>query len=572
MVSTQSPGIPELVREILQLRRLSRGSTIVGLAMLVLIWLISLWSLSQTDVAGSWVSHTHQVISASNQLISDVKDAESGARAFLLQPIQRYRAEFDSALGRVSDDLTKLKSLTSDNAAQEARLAELTPILSRRMQRLAGIISVRASSGLSDSERLREGEETRQDAETILSLGQQIQGEEYRLLQERQQTRHLRLIEAVIGTLGSLTLALVALLVSSWQANRAIRDLIESDRRRHEQESMATSLFQAAPESILVVDQNGIIRRANPETERLFGYGPNEIRNQNVEIFIPNHLRGDKDGFRERCRTGSENQKFETCLLARDGREFFADVSLGYIRSNDDAMAVAFISDVTKRRADECAIRDYAAEMQQLAGKLITAQEDERRRIARDLHDDLNQKLAYISMDLARVARKEQGDGIQHELESLHQRAAQAADFVRNLSHQLHPAVLEDLGLELAIEEFCQEFQERSGITVDFESNHFPKNVRTEISSCLFYVVAESLRNIAKHARATRASVRIGVEFGNIEVDIEDDGIGLDRNSERTRSGIGVIAMRERLHLLKGRFEIHPAEFAGTRVSVALPL
>lgn len=211
MVLTQSPGIPEVARKIVELRRLSRGSTTVGLAMLILIGLISLWSLTQTDVAASWVSHTHQVISASNQLLSNVKDAESGARAYLLQPIQQYRVEFDSAFERVPDDLTTLKSLTSDNAAQEARLAELTPILSRRMQRLAEIISVRASSGLSDSERLREEEEARRDAAAILSLCQQIQNEEYRLLQERQQTRRVRLMEAVFGTLGSLILALMAL-------------------------------------------------------------------------------------------------------------------------------------------------------------------------------------------------------------------------------------------------------------------------------------------------------------------------------------------------------------------------
>lgn len=572
MVLTQSPGIPEVARKIVDLRRLSRGSTTVGLAMLILIGLISLWSLTQTDVAASWVSHTHQVISASNQLLSNVKDAESGARAYLLQPIQQYRVEFDSAFERVPDDLTTLKSLTSDNAAQEARLAELTPILSRRMQRLAEIISVRASSGLSDSERLREEEEARRDAAAILSLCQQIQNEEYRLLQERQQTHRVRLMEAVLGTLGSLILALVALLVSSWQVHRAIRDLIESDRRRHEQESMATSLFEAAPESILVVDKSGIIRRANPETERLFGYGPNEIRNQDVEIFIPERLRADKDGFRELCTARSETQRLETCLVARGGREFLAEVSLGYFSSSDDALAVAFISDVTKRRADERAIRNYAGEMQQLAGKLITAQEDERRRIARDLHDDLNQKLAYISMDLARVAKKQQTDGIQHELESLHKRAAQAADFVRNLSHQLHPAVLEDLGLELAIEEFCQEFQERSGITIYFESHDFPEHINPEISNCLFYVVAECLRNVAKHAHATSASVRIGVESGMIKLDIEDNGKGLHQKSERTRSGIGIIAMRERLHLFKGHFDIRPAEGAGTRVSVALPL
>ena len=159
-----------------------------------------------------------------------------------------------------------------------------------------------------------------------------------------------------------------------------------------------------------------------------------------------------------------------------------------------------------------------------LARRLITAQEDERRRIARDLHDDLNQRLAYLSMDLARLVRSEAADGLRDELKALHQRAAQAADLVRNLSHQLHPAVLEDLGIESALEEFCQEFQNRWAIAVNLDCNDVPGIIRAELAGSVYYVATECLRNVAKHARAKSVSVRLWVEAGMLKLGVVDDG------------------------------------------------
>jgi PAS domain S-box-containing protein len=576
MTSTPNSAVPELSRKIVELRGLSRASTLVGLAMLTVIGLISIWSLRQMDATGSWVSHTYQVISSTNQLLLDVKNAETAARAYLLQPLDRYRSDFYSASGRVPDDLTKIRSLTADNTRQQERLSELLPLLSRRIQKLAEIISVRGNSDLADSERIREELGTKQDAEAIAELCRQVQNEEYRLLEERQRIRRARLIQGFIATLGSLFLALVALLISSGQVRRAIGDLIESDRRRREYETMAASLFEAAPESILVVDKKGTIRKANPETEQLFGYSPDEISDQAVEMLVPDRLRNDCAAFRQRFLSDdvarSAGRKFEISLLRKNGAEFSAEVSVGYLRTNDESLAVAFTSDVTQRRADEQAIKAYTQELQQLAGKLMTAQEDERRRIARDLHDDLNQKLAFLAMDLGRLMNKEELGGMRVELKSLQQKARQAADFVRGISHQLHPAVLEDLGLESALEEFCHEFQDRSGIATTFECADVPENIPVDLASSVYYVVAECLRNVAKHARAPSVSVRLALEAMILRLEVVDDGIGIAQYPEKPPAGIGIVAMRERLHLFRGSIEIRPADGRGTRVSVKLPL
>ena len=575
MTDTQSPTVRELSRKIVELRGLSRASTLVGLTMLIVIGLISVWSLRQMDVTGAWVSHTYQVISATNQLLFDVTSAETATRAYLLEPVDQYRSGFETASGRVPDDLSNLESLTADNTKQQQRLSELTPILSRRIQRLAEIISVRGNSGFGDSERIREELATKEDADAVGELCKQLQNEEYRLLEERQRVRRDRLIQGFIATLGSLLLALIALIISSGQVRRAISDLIESDRRRHEYESLAASLFEAAPESILVVDQRGMIRKANRETEHLFGYGAAEITDQAVEVLVPGRLRDACEAFRQRFfsdGTRSTGRKFEISLLRKDGGEFCAEVSVGYLHTNDESLAVAFTSDVTQRRADEMAIKAYTQQLQLLAGKLMTAQEDERRRIARDLHDDLSQKLAFLAMDLGRLMNKEGSEGMRVELKSLQQKARQAADFVRSISHQLHPAVLEDLGLESALEEFCHEFQDRSGIATRFECQDLPENIQTEIASAVYYVVAECLRNVVKHARASSVAVRLGAEAMILNLDVLDDGIGIAQFQGKAPPGIGIVAMRERLHLLNGSIKMGSAEGGGTRVSIKLPL
>lgn len=576
MTSTQSPTLRELSRKIVELRGLSRASTLVGLTMLIVIGLISVWSLRQMDVTGAWVSHTYQVISATNQLLFDVKNAETAARAYRLEPVDQYRSDFETASGRVPDDLSNLKSLTADNTKQQARLSELTPILSRQIQKLAEIISVRGNSGLGDLETIREELATKEDADAVAELCHQIQNEEYRLLEERQQARRDRLIQGFIGTFGSLLLALIALFISSGQVRRAIGDLIESDRRRHEYETLAASLFEAAPESILVVDKRGMIRKTNPETEHLFGYGAAEITDQGVEMLVPDRLHDACESFRQKFFSDdgrrSAGKKFEISLLKKDGVEFCGEVSVGYLHTNDESLAVAFTSDVTQRRADELAIKSYTQQLQLLAGKLMTAQEDERRRIARDLHDDLSQKLAFLAMDLGRLMNKEGSAGIRAELKSLQQKARQAADFVRSISHQLHPAVLEDLGLESALEEFCHEFQDRSGIATNFEYQDLPENIQAEIASAVYYVVAECLRNVAKHARASSVRVRLGSEGMTLNLEVVDDGIGIVQLAGNAPPGIGIVAMRERLHLLSGTIKLSAADRSGTRVSVTLPL
>lgn len=567
-----APG-SAIASKVARLNRANRVSAVVGISMLTLVVSIAIWALQETASSEYWVSHTYQVISASHQLSFDIKDTQASIRAYLLQPTDQYRAELEAATSRVNASFLLLRSLTADNAGQQARLDRLEPLLLRRRSRLQELISIRDSAGLDRAERLREERLGKPDADEMWSLCKEIQEEEYGLAAQREHLRHVRLIEGMSGTIGSALLALTALFVSSLQVRRAVHDLIRTDHERHQSESMVASLFEAAPEAILVVDKAGRIVRTNPEIEHLFGYRREELIDQSVAILVPDSQHQKLEDLMSEFFNASEskpvNRRAETKLLKKNSREFFAAMSVGRILTTTGDFAVAFVSDISQRRADEETLRANEESLRNLTGKLLTAQEDERRRIARNLHDDLNQSLACLAMDLGRLEENDSAQNVSAELALLRDRTREAAELVRNISHQLHPSTLEDLGLTAAIAEYCEEFQDRTGIETHFDCGDLPNTLSSNAISCVYYVVTESLRNVAKHAQASAAQVIAEIDGKELKVTVIDDGLGFAPNSGR--SGIGITAMRERLHLVGGHLSFEPAAGRGAQIVAALP-
>jgi signal transduction histidine kinase len=256
----------------------------------------------------------------------------------------------------------------------------------------------------------------------------------------------------------------------------------------------------------------------------------------------------------------------------KDGTEFFAEISLSYVDTARGKMAVAFLTDISKRKTDEQSIQQQKDELRQLAGRLMTAQDDERRRIARDLHDDLSQKLAYLAMDLGKLVSKPDAPATTGDLRLLQMRAAEAADTVRKISHQLHPSILDDIGLEGALEQYCDEFQERSGIVTHFESMNVPDSLAKEVASSLYHIFKECLRNVSKHSQSDEVSVRLDVADGHLCLTVKDQGIGLAATPRQPQGHIGLVGMKERAHLINGSLSIHSRTGEGTEVTVKVPL
>jgi signal transduction histidine kinase len=209
------------------------------------------------------------------------------------------------------------------------------------------------------------------------------------------------------------------------------------------------------------------------------------------------------------------------------------------------------------------------AELEKLAGKLITAQEDERRRIARELHDDLTQRLAAVAIEAGRLEKlPEPGRALQRIKDQM---SALAHDVAR-LARSLHPAMLEELGLLAAIQSECRASFERGGPPVEFHAPDHVSGLSSQTQLTIYRIVQEALNNIRKHAQAESVSIRLTLEGGEAHLEVEDDGVGFDRAGPGWRPGLGIASMEERARLAGGRFEIRSAPQRGTYIGVRLPV
>jgi signal transduction histidine kinase len=205
---------------------------------------------------------------------------------------------------------------------------------------------------------------------------------------------------------------------------------------------------------------------------------------------------------------------------------------------------------------------------------LIDVQEGERRRISRELHDDLNQKIAMLSMSISWLKRKipMREEELVTELEQLRQTANGLTDEVRRLSHQLHPAVLEHLGLVTALESYITSFRDEEQIDVQLTSEVGDERIPFQTSICLYRVAVEALRNVARHSGAESALVILKRNKDSLELRVCDYGRGFDVETFKQGGGLGLISVEERLRLLQGICEIRSAPQRGTTLVARVPL
>ena len=223
--------------------------------------------------------------------------------------------------------------------------------------------------------------------------------------------------------------------------------------------------------------------------------------------------------------------------------------------------------DISRHRQAEEALRT-------LGGRLINAQEEERSRVARELHDDLNQQIALMSIELEQLGRKipEGRQDLSDIVSGLGAKAQEISTEVHRLSYQLHPAKLDHLGLAAAIKSLCDEMSQRREIRIDFRQNGFPAVLSREVTLCVFRVTQESLHNVIRHSGARDAQVVLSRSPRSLHLRVSDTGCGFDMQSSRTKNGLGFISMRERLRLVGGRIAIRSQPFTGTQIEIAVPI
>jgi signal transduction histidine kinase len=208
-----------------------------------------------------------------------------------------------------------------------------------------------------------------------------------------------------------------------------------------------------------------------------------------------------------------------------------------------------------------------------LAQRLLHVQENERRHLARELHDGLNQSMAMLEVEVGILLKQlpPAADAMRPQLSRLRLRVQRLSDDVRRISHQLHPAILDQLGLVAALNGLCAEFRAYHNIDVSFACDAPIEKLSFPVSVCLYRIAQEALCNAAKHANATEVVVSLTLADGEVTLSISDDGRGFDSLQPKYNSGLGLISMQERACVAGGRFFIDSHIGAGTRIKVTVP-
>jgi len=218
---------------------------------------------------------------------------------------------------------------------------------------------------------------------------------------------------------------------------------------------------------------------------------------------------------------------------------------------------------------------DVSAEeaLKALGGRLIAAQEEERRRVARELHDDFNQRLAVLSIELEQLGKKIQKPiGLRRSVQRLQDLAQEIAAEIHRLSYKLHPSKLDHLGLVAAVKSLCVELSESGKLNVEFQQTGFPYALDRDTTLCLFRIAQEGLRNCVKHSRAESARVVLMRTRDSVRLLVSDNGCGFNTKTALMEKGLGFVSMKERLHILGGEMNVYSKPLHGTRLEVSVPL
>jgi PAS domain S-box-containing protein len=361
-------------------------------------------------------------------------------------------------------------------------------------------------------------------------------------------------------------------------ASAIARDI--TDRKRAEEalrdsEEKLRLLLDSTAEAIYGIDLQGRCTFCNRACLRALRYEHSEeLFHKNMHDLI-HHTRADGTAFPvEECqifaalRTGEGVRVEDQVLWRRDGTSFPAEYWAYPQRKGQDVVgAVITFIDITERKLAEEA-------MASVSRKLIEAQEQERTRIARELHDDIVQRLALVAVSLENlhVDSPDLSVKVRSQMHELWKQTEELASDVQSLSHELHSSKLEYLGLAVAMRSFCEEFGLQQNAEIDFETRDLPTPLSPDISLCLFRVLQEALHNSAKHSGARHFQVTLWGTPDDVHLTVGDSGKGFDSEGAKEKSrGLGLISMEERLTLMGGTLRIESSE-RGTTIHAFVPL
>jgi PAS domain S-box-containing protein len=377
-------------------------------------------------------------------------------------------------------------------------------------------------------------------------------------------------INLLIGLANDLAYGITALRANA-ERQRAEEALRESEEKYR-------GLMDYSSDAILLGDLEGHLTEANRRAEELLGYDKEELLKMHyTQLHPPENLEAIGRTFNEIISTGS-GQINETAVLRKDGTQVAVDITGSVIEYAGKKVAQGIFRDITARRKAEEALRESELKLRLLTSQLLTIQERERRRVSRELHDELGQALTVLKIHLVAIENKLRRDqqGLKANCDQLLTYIDGVIENVRRLSWDLSPSILEDLGLSSSLGYLIDETGRNNNLSCSLAMDEIDQLFSAETCINIYRIFQESLTNIVKHARATQISVGISREGDAVSFTIKDNGRGFDQKKvmarEMTKRGLGLTAMNERALMARGSLSIWSQKDRGTRIRLLIPI
>ncbi len=367
-----------------------------------------------------------------------------------------------------------------------------------------------------------------------------------------------------------------------------LRDVTE---RMHEQEMLRyqADIINSAAEAILSRVETGAIVTWNRAATRIFGYTAEEAIGHNIRMLYPGDVPPEHIDLARRAVNGEPIINFETRRRRKDGVVIDVELTVSPIRRYDGTVVgtSAIYSDVTERKRMETELRRLHHEQQraeaqlresrdrlrELSSALQTIREEEKTRIARELHDELGQMLTALKMDTAAIENElsHPQDALRKRTGAMKQLIDTTVASVRRISADLRPVMLDNLGLVPTLEWLAKEFSRRSGIHVDLDIAEEHLGINGDAATAIFRIAQEALTNVSRHSGADWVSMELQRRSGNVVLRISDNGKGFTDADKRKSRSFGLLGMYERAYVLGGELKVGMPPEGGTRIEAVIP-